>query len=863
MKKKKSLLRRLLPWLFTAVVLTLIVVFIGIPLYSPQEVEELDPPVVSYYEGGKKPLVMENDSLLFELDPTTTHFTLTEKASGRKWLSNPENAASDPKAGNSAANKGLLQSTLVVTYSSSDGVIDYNNYQYAIENGNYIIEQQEDGSIDITYSVGKIEKIYMLPSAITVERFDTFIAEMAKPKASRVKKAYTQYTPEKVAALEDADREALLALYPEAANQALYVLLASTSENNKKSIAEIFANAGYTQEDYDLDMQLVAGASENKNPVFNVTITYRLDGADFIAEVPYDRIRYRAEYPITFITVLPMFGAAGETDEGFMLVPEGGGALIRYNNGKLKQTSYYANMYGWDYATERTEVVSETKCTFPVFGMSRADGSFICIMEGATSYGGVQADVSMRYNSYNWICAKYNVLHSDRYNVSAKTERLVYMFEKEIPDDTIVQRYRFVDSSHYADMAVVYGDYLRQSSPELAAAQPAEDMPVSVEMVGAIDKTIVKLGMPVDSIVATTTFAEAESMIGSLASAGVKDMSVRFSGWANGGITQKVLTGIKVPGVLGGKKGMASLIKAAGERSVPLYFDGVTCFAYDSGLLEGFIPYRDAARFTTREQIAIHPYSVITYQPEEWRDPFYLVQPSYAKANADTLIAGLKDAGAAGVAFRDIGSLLSADYNPKNTTTREQVKQQNIDTMLAAKEAGQLVMIKEGFDFTLPYADLITDMDLKGSGYAILDESVPFYQIALHGAADYTGMPVNLASDWKTELLRCAEYGAGLNFTFMAKDTKILQDSFHSGYYGAYYGAWEDTIGGIITDYQRDMAGLNRTVIVGHDILEDGVTVTRYANGTNVYVNYTNSDCTAEGVTIAARSYHVEGGEAK
>ena len=28
-------------------------------------------------------------------------------------------------------------------------------------------------------------------------------------------------------------------------------------------------------------------------------------------KVPYDRIRYRAGYPITYVTVLPMFGAAG------------------------------------------------------------------------------------------------------------------------------------------------------------------------------------------------------------------------------------------------------------------------------------------------------------------------------------------------------------------------------------------------------------------------------------------------------------------------------------------------------------------------------------------------------------------------
>lgn len=127
-----------------------------------------------------------------------------------------------------------------------------------------------------------------------------------------------------------------------------------------------------------------------------------------------------------------------------MLVPEGGGAIIQFNNGKNKQSAYYANLYGWDYATERTEAVSETKAIFPVFGISEPDGSFICIMSGASAYGGVSADVSGRFNSYNNVYGKYNVLHYDKFNVSGRTAQLLYMYEKSIPAGTVEQRYRFV-----------------------------------------------------------------------------------------------------------------------------------------------------------------------------------------------------------------------------------------------------------------------------------------------------------------------------------------------------------------------------------------------------------------------------------
>ena len=860
MRKKKSILRRLIPWLVALALIAAIVIFIGIPLYGPQPEEVLEAPVIDYYEGGAQTLTMENDHFLFEMDATTTQFKLTEKETGREWLSNPADAKNDPIA--ITSNLGVLQSTLIVTYSSASGSMDFNNYQYSIEDGTYTISQAEDGTISVEYAVGQIEKIYMLPQAITAERFASFTDAMKSSSSKRVKNAYTLYTPENIETKENKDE--LLAMYPSLEEESLYVLRDGTSANNKQSIAGFFADAGYTQEDYDSDMLLVAGAAANTKPVFNVTVNYKLDDGDFLVEIPYSEIRYRADYPITYLTVLPMFGAAGVDEEGFMFIPEGGGALINYNNGKIAQNSYYANMYGWDYATERTEVVSETKNIFPVFGMTKDGGSFICIMEGASSYGAVQADISMRLNGYNWACARYNVLHMDTYNVSsAKSAATVYMFEKQIPDDTIVQRYRFVDSEDYVDMANAYGAYLREVYPSLAANDASEEMPISVELVGAIDKKVVRFGMPVDAVMPTTTFAQAEDIISDLLGQGVKNMSVRMSGWTRGGVNQKVLTSVKVLRQLGGEGAMKKLIASAEGSGVPLYFDGITCFAYDSGILQGFIPYVNAARFTTREQVRIYPYSVIFFQQDDWFTPFYLVQPAYAKQNATNLINKLSDIGAKGVAFRDIGNLLSGDYNPKHTVTREQVKQMNIDTLLEAKDAGERVMIKEGYDYAMPYADMITDMDLEGIKYSIIDAQVPFYQIAIHGAVDYTGEPINLADDWQTELLRCAEYGAGLNFTFMAEDAKILQDTFHTGFFGAGYDSWVEEAVQIINDYQKDMAGLNRTSITDHEVITSDVSVTTYANGTQVWVNYGTTDYTAGAQKIPARSYIVTGGESK
>ncbi|MGN1370418.1 MAG: DUF5696 domain-containing protein [Aristaeellaceae bacterium] len=853
----KKIILRLLSCAIVIALLAVFVIFVGIPLFSEEEEVHTLNPHIMYYEGDATPIKLENDKLAFELNPTTTHFKVTDKSSGREWLSNPADADKDSLA--VAANKETLQATAIVTYSTSSGTVDLNNYKYSIENGNYAITQQEDGSVRVDYAIGKIEKIYLIPTAITKERYDAFVAQMSSSTKKKLSSNYTLYEPSKLDSKKNKDE--IIAMYPSVVEQPLYILKSGTSENNKKKIQDYFAEANYTQEDYEIDQQLVAGAKDNSGAVFNLTMIYRLEDGDLVVEIPYSEIRYKASYPMSYVTPLPMFGAAGTADEGFMLIPEGGGALINFNNGKLQQNSYYANLYGWDYAVRRKELVNETRSSFPVFGIAKNGGSFLCLMEGATSFGGVQADISGRYNSYNWMCAKYNVLHADQYNVSAKTAQLVYMFEKDVPQESIIHRYRFLDSASYVDMANAYGDYLRETHPELAQAVSSEVSPVSVELVGAIDKTVEKMGLPLDSTVATTTFRQAGEIISDMLGRGVRNLNVRYAGWANGGVTQQVMTKVKAVKELGGEKSMKELIARAKELGVPLYFDGVNCFAYDSDMLDGFIAFNNAARYTTREQVVLLPFDVVTYQTMDWLDDYYLVKPNYAKENTDHLLAKLADMKAYGVSFRDIGYLLSGDYNPKDTVTREEVKRLNIQSLQEAKGQNQRVMIRMGNDYAVPYADIITDMDLTGTAYNIIDEAVPFYQIALHGLKDYTGEPINLAGDYVQEFLRCVEYGAGLNFTFMAEDTRVLQNTTHSNFFGSYYTAWAEDANALIVRYQKDMEGLNQQRIVSHDWLTNDVSVTGYADGTKVYVNY-GSDAYAEaGVTIPARDYTVERGQ--
>ena len=855
--RKKSLILRLLPWILILAALAALIVFVFVPIYSAKEKTFGRETRIIYFEGDGKPVTMENDRLLFEMDGETSLFTVTDKQTGKVWYSNPEKRDSDKIA--NGVNKEFLSSTLSLSYYDSISQFDMNSFTHSIKNQSFEIIPQDDGSIRVNYSLGKnAGKKYLIPNAITKERYDAFLANLEKKQQKKLGNYYSLWDPKKLD--KKSNKDEIIALYPSVTEQPLYIMKSDLNNSQKLDAESLFATAGYTEEDYAIDMELMVGEKDSGGPVFDITMIYRLEGNDLVVSVPYDDICCSEDYPIVYLNVLPMFGAAGTDQEGFIFVPEGGGAIMNFNNGKLSQSAYYANMYGWDYGTSRTNVVSETENAFSVFGMSHEDGSFICIMEGAESYGGVAADISGRFNEFNTVYGKYNVLHYDNVKVdSKKSANLLLMYEDEIPHDTVVQRYRFLEETDYVSMANAYGDYLR-AKPEMKGECASEDMPVNLELIGAINKVEIKFGLPINSVINTTTFEQADTIISEMLDSGVKDLNVRFTGWCNGGVQQRVLTSIHVEGGLGGEAGMKKLMASAKEKNVDLYFDGISCFAYDSGFFNGFTALSDSARTTTRAILKLYPYDIVTYSQSDWMDPYYLVKPGYAKKCATNLVNWLKNHGSAGIAFRDIGNLLSADYHDSSLTTREQVKAMDVQTLQDAVDAGMKIIIKEGNTYAIPYADLITDMNLSGNAYAILDHSVPFYQIALHGLKDYTGEALNLAGDSTTLLLESAEYGAGLNFSFMKMDTRVLLDSTFSCYTSAGYDAWKNDVIAIITRYQKEMAGLNRQKIIGHEQLTKDVSVTTYADGTKVYVNYNTQEYKEGKTVVPARDYLVERG---
>lgn len=850
---KAAVLRRLKSLIFP--VILCVVILIGVyVVINYQNVEEEEEVIrINGYEGTSEPIVVENDQLKLTMDPTTTQFSLEVKETGKVWYSNPADAAEDPVA--LTAERGKLQSTLLMSYSVTTGLeTQYDNYNYSIKNGIYEIEAGED-YIKVNYSIGNTEKEYVIPPVCTEEDFDRWLSQMDNSGTNMVKQYYKKYDINDLG--KNDDREALLASYPVLETEVIYVLRDSANDSLKSKMEQYFEEAGYTLEDYAADKELNQAEKTSDKPIFNVNMIYRLEGGDFVVEIPLNELEYKTEYPIYTVTPLPYFGAGGAEDEGYLLVPEGGGALISFNNGKTAQNSYYANMYGWDMALSRDAVVHNTRAYYNTFGVSQGDDSFLCILEEGVPYASVQADISGRNNSYNYVSAVYSVNLREKYDVGEIANSAVYVYLPELPEETLTQRYRFVDSGSYVDMAKEYRGYLKDKYDGYLTRNDDTETPVAVEIVGAVDKVRQVLGVPVSKPLKLTTYKEAEAMIQELKSEGLNNLSVKLTGWCNGGVNQKILEKVKTVSDLGSKKDLQSLVNTAEGLGVDVYLDGVTQYEYDSSIFDGFFSFTDAARLISKERAELFQYSNVTYSAREGADSYYLLHNDLALEMAENLAAAAGEYGA-GVSFRDTGMDLSADYYEKDTVSRQQAMIRQTEQLKSMADSGMNIMINMGNDYAAVYSDMITNMDLQGSEYTILDACVPFYQLALHGYVNYTGEALNLAGNTEEELLRSAEYGAGLYFTLMRETAFALQKTLYTEYYGSDYAAWHDRMLAIYTRYNAELGHTFDQEMTDHELLAPELSCTTYEDGTKVYVNYSYADAvTPDGVNVPARDYKV------
>lgn len=812
-------------------------------------------------EAEGKTIEISNGNLDFSFNADTTQFSVTNRKNGQVWYSNPQNAENDALANGS--NKTVLSSTLVVKYSDEKGQdFTFDNYASSIKEKRYSIEELKDDSgkvngVKVLYTIGDIQKEYKIPTAISEERMEKFCSAMDSSDARKLKNFYRRIDINNLRPNDN--KSELLEQYPDLAEMKLYVLRDVKASAKLEAFEELFADAGYTAEDYAYDKERVNVTQTHDKAAFNIPVYYTLENDQLVVKVPMNEIVYYKQYPIVRLTTLPYFGAAGTDKDGFIFVPDGPGGIINFNNGKTNQASYFNQMYGDDLAITRDAVVDESHVSYPVIGMATDGGSYLSTIESGSSYSIVEGDVSGRLNSYNSVKFSYTMLHGEDMDISGKSDVTVRTYEKGLPQEDIVQRFMFVESDSYVDMAAAYREYLMDRYPTLADRSD-DNLTMVLEMIGCVDGKEHVLGIPVTKDLPLTKYEDADSIVSDLSESGIDKMDVKYTGWSNNGVHNSTMRKVKLSSRLGSKKKLTDFVSNATDKGYDVYMDANFQYVYKNGMFDKYRVNRDTSKFVSRELCELSYYSPIYFAelPDEYQ--YYLARPEYAMGNVDSVASYIEGIGTKNISFGDISKELSADYNYKKAVSREAAMNMITDKYQELASGEHKVMTNSDFFYNIPYSDVVTGMILNNKKFNIIDEAVPFYQIALHGLVNYTAEALNLSQNSEDTFLKSVEYGAGLYYTVTKENAEVLQDSKYTEYFATDYSKWKDTI---VEDYNRlskDFEGVYDEFIVDHEKIASNVYRTEYESGLAVIVNYNYNSFDYKGKTIPARDYIVEGG---
>jgi len=582
---------------------------------------------------------------------------------------------------------------------------------------------------------------------------------------------------------------------------------------------------------------------------FFIPLEYRLDGDSLVVRLPMEEVVYPLEvvdiqgqshtYPLHTITLLPYFGAAHREQDGYIFIPDGSGALIRFGSPKYTLSYLSVPVYGRDLTEDNRarELVLTEHVHLPVYGAKTADTAFLAIIEKGEALARISAAKAGFVNSFNSVCPQFNVIpHAD---LSLGPIGSVVVYQKRICRGDIQVRYRFLvgEDANWVGMARSYQDYLVNEG-RLTRLEPSRDLPFFLSVVGSVPRDEPVLGVPREVIRSLTTFDQAAEIAGRLLGLGVGNIKLRYTGWLRGGPEHIFPDRVSLEPSVGGESGFARLAAMLKADGVEFYPEVNFLTVYRNSIFDGFNTRRDAAQFFDNRPKQITEYDIAFGVPGS--SGHYILSSRSLPRVVGSFLRDYAKYGIDGIGLQCLGSQVNSDFRNKPDTVidRQQSAELIREQLAAIKAAGYRILVQGGHALSYPFADGVVCVPFRSSGHDILDETVPFYQLVLSSHMEYSGNPLNMTPDYRKALLQSIATGAGVHFQWAYENTDLLTNTEYDHLYAIRF---EDWLQRAVDDYHKANEIFSATRgarIVDYIELNKFQSVTEYDNGCSLLVDY-------------------------
>ena len=594
-----------------------------------------------------------------------------------------------------------------------------------------------------------------------------------------------------------------------------------------------------------------------------VPVTYTLNDKGVSLTIDPNEIQENENMLIS-ASLAPMFCSVKNDVDGYLLYPSGSGTLVYAKEISAPGETYSADVFGPDHAKEVWDKTSTHKeIRLPVVGAKCGEQAVFGIIEQGAESTQLDMKVGATSIGYSSVYVTYQLrgfTAHDKELYSGRFQRLNVYADKMIKTPLTVSYYPLTgEKSNYSEMAQVYRDYLDRTVGKTENVQPSI---LDITMVGGamIDKSF--LGIPYRTLYKTTTISEAEAIIKDLNGKGIKISNLNLSGFGQNGIdSNKLGGGFEIDSKLGKASDLTALSNACGDMGINFFYDFDIVGFNKSG--NGYNSYFDAAIRANKKVAKLYEFDIAVWGRDTGDSYSLLARDRMNDAANDAIKAATKWK-SNGIAFSTLSSMAYSDYSDKQNTdyyARGNMAKQVSEIYANAKKSKLNVLSSNANAYAASVSNVVLNVPTSSSKAHVFDEDIPFYAMVMRGRTAISSDSMNLAIDGKSQLLHSIESGAGIAYTLTNSYSTELLNSASTVFYNSLYKDLkkeiEDNYNKVSAFYEK----IGNSEIKTHNILENGLRETVFANGVKVYVNYLDADLESELGLVKANSFLI--GEAK
>jgi len=585
--------------------------------------------------------------------------------------------------------------------------------------------------------------------------------------------------------------------------------------------------------------------------MITIPVRYILKEDYLEAEIVVEEIREDGDFKVLSADFLSAFGAGSSEENGYMVVPDGSGAVIEFNNKKITYNNFSIPIYGTDLSLVDKTVSGYSKAYMPVFGINKGENGLLAVISRGEAHATVNASISGKTSSYNTVypdfsLRDYKTVSIDRHSgvvENGGNSFIMFDTKPQVLNSVAVQYYPLTgEDADYSGMARRYGKYLTEEMG--AEKSEINNPPLFLDIYGSINAEQRQLFTTVLKPVSLTTFEEAGEIVENLSDGGVEQFSIQYKNWNSSGVNDKYTKKFDPLKSLGGKKELENLSLLLEENNAQLYLSSDIQQFKSSNNLFGL---RSTVRQIDNAQLQISRVRRDNYSQDDESRKYSFVSAHMLPQQMEKFISSFPKS--YGISL--IGTEVYTDFG-RNYSKRQQ-------TVNYLKQAADKINTKAAAQ--LPYAFSVSSVDTAfGLGgqygrYDIEDYGIPFYQIATQGILSYSLESINLAADKQESFLRAIEYGCGLMYTITARDSRIAADTQENALYNCDADTWESEI---LEKYSVANSVYEEigSCLYNHERLSEGVFKSDFDKG-SLIVNYTEQPFSYNGITIEAKDYSV------